>query len=37
MTISCRGVINPSTHTFPNTNLTKTIKNSLVVSKVPEK
>ena len=35
--ISCRSPVNPSTHTFPNNNLTRTIKNLLVVSNITEK
>ena len=38
MSISCRGLVNQSTHTFfPNINLTKTMTNLLVVSKITEK
>ena len=37
MSISSRVPVNPSTLTFPNTNLRKTIGNLLVVSKIAEK
>ena len=37
MLISGRGPVTPSTPFFPNINLTKTIKNLPVVSKVTEK
>ena len=36
MSISRRGPVNPSTPTFPNINLTKPIKNLLVILKITE-
>ena len=37
MSISRHGPVNPSIHTFPNINITKTNKNLLVISKITEK
>ena len=37
MSFSRRDPVNPSSHTFPNINLTKTIRNLPVVSNVTKK
>ena len=37
MSVSHRGPVNPSASTFPNINITKTIKNLLVISKIIKK